>query len=83
VVLAYLVVFLLGGSTLQYLLLRRENAKRLAGKRDAWIAGKSEKEIELLGDRRSVSSLVSMMRRLTCDQAGLHLYIVGITLRQP
>ncbi|KAI9868260.1 MAG: hypothetical protein M1830_005688 [Pleopsidium flavum] len=52
VVLAYLIVCLLGGSTLQYLLLRRENAQRLAGKRDAWISGKSEKEIELLGDRR-------------------------------
>ena len=52
VVLAYMIVFLLGGSILQYFLLKAENAKRRAGKRDSWIQGKSEKEIEMLGDRR-------------------------------
>ena len=54
VVLAYLIVFLLGGSIAQHLLLKNENKKRLAGKRDHWIAGKSEKEIEMLGDKRYV-----------------------------
>lgn len=52
VVLGYLIIFLLGGSVLQYVLLRQENAKRRAGARDGWIAGKTENEIELLGDRR-------------------------------
>ncbi|KAI9739569.1 MAG: hypothetical protein M1834_006287 [Cirrosporium novae-zelandiae] len=51
-VLGYEAFFLLGGSILQYVLLRRENSKRRAGKRDSWIEGKSEKEIELLGDKR-------------------------------
>jgi hypothetical protein len=54
VVLAYLILFLLGGSALQYVLLRRENVKRRAGKRDEWAAGKTEKEIEGLGDMRYV-----------------------------
>ncbi len=48
---AYLILFLLGGSALQYTLLRVENAKRLAGKRHVWVEGKSEKEIEALGKR--------------------------------
>ncbi|KAI4141577.1 MAG: hypothetical protein L6R39_005277 [Caloplaca ligustica] len=52
VVFAYLVLFLLGGSALQYVLLRRENAKRRAGNRDYLAAGKSEKEIETMGDMR-------------------------------
>lgn len=52
VVMAYLIVFLLGGSALQYVLLRAENAKRLAGKRDIWVEGKNEQEIEALGDKR-------------------------------
>ncbi|KAJ6093536.1 hypothetical protein N7486_008825 [Penicillium sp. IBT 16267x] len=51
-VLAYLVVFLLGGSIVQYVLLRRENAKRRRGERDHWIEGLSQSEIELLGDKR-------------------------------
>lgn len=57
-VLGYLVFALFGGSVLQHLLLRRENAKRLAGKRDHWIAGKTPKEIELMGDTRSVRSVL-------------------------
>lgn len=52
VVLAYLVLFLLGGSVATHFALRSENAKRRRGERDAWIEGKSEKEVELLGDRR-------------------------------
>jgi hypothetical protein len=52
VVLAYEALFLLGGSVLQHILLRRENAKRRAGKRDYWVEGKSEAEIEKLGDKR-------------------------------
>ena len=52
VVLAYEAVFLLGGSVLQHLLLRRENAKRRAGERDVWIEGKTEAEIDKLGDKR-------------------------------
>ncbi|KAJ5473815.1 hypothetical protein N7475_003381 [Penicillium sp. IBT 31633x] len=52
VVLGYLVVFLFGGSVLQYLLLRRENAKRRRGDRDKWIQGLNSSQIELLGDQR-------------------------------
>ena len=52
VVLAYEAVFLLGGSIVQHLLLRRENAKRRAGERDVWVQGKTEQEIEKLGDKR-------------------------------
>lgn len=51
-VLAYLVVFLFGGSIVQYVLLRRENAKRRRGERDHWIEGLDQNEIELLGDKR-------------------------------
>lgn len=50
VVLAYLVVFLLGGSVLTHWGLERENGKRRAGERDVWVRGKSEEEIEELGD---------------------------------
>lgn len=52
VVLGYETLFLLGGSVVQYLFLRRENAKRRRGERDYWIEGKSEAEIEKLGDKR-------------------------------
>jgi len=52
VVLGYETLFLFGGSVLQYLLLKRENAKRRRGERDYWIEGKSEAEIETLGDKR-------------------------------
>jgi hypothetical protein len=50
--LAYLTLFLLGGSVVTHLLLRAENRKRRAGKRDASIAGKTEEEIDLMGDMR-------------------------------
>ncbi|KAI9833490.1 MAG: hypothetical protein M1819_003648 [Sarea resinae] len=52
VVLGYMIVFLLGGSIVQEILLRRENKLRRSGKRDSWIEGKTEREIEMLGDRR-------------------------------
>lgn len=52
VVLAYMAIFLLGGSTLMTVLLRIENKKRRQGKRDYRIEGKSQKEIEALGDQR-------------------------------
>ena len=52
VVLGYLTVFLWGGSILLWWLLGRENEKRRSGRRDNWVEGLSEKEIEALGDRR-------------------------------
>ncbi|KAJ5670806.1 uncharacterized protein N7477_006169 [Penicillium maclennaniae] len=52
VVLAYLVLFLCGGSILQYFLLRRENRKRVRGDRDHWTEGLDQSQIELLGDKR-------------------------------
>ncbi|CAF9908538.1 MAG: hypothetical protein ALECFALPRED_004668 [Alectoria fallacina] len=52
IVFGYLTVFLLGGSILQYTLLKKENAKRRAGGRDYWAEGKTEKEVEALGDTR-------------------------------
>ena len=51
-VLAYLALFFLGGSVMQTLLLRAENKKRLSGKRDGWIEGKTHAEIEKLGDKK-------------------------------
>ena len=76
VVMAHLILFLTCGSALQYTLLRSENAKRRAGKRDGWIAGKSEKEIGLLGDKRYVAKKKAMRRRLliTDDELGLIFY---------
>lgn len=52
VVLAYLTLFLFGGSILTHFMLIAENNKRKRGDRDAWIVGKSESEVELLGDKR-------------------------------
>jgi hypothetical protein len=52
IVLAYLVICLLGGTVFMYTALRRENSKRLAGKRDAMHAGKTEEEVWLAGDNR-------------------------------
>ena len=65
VVLAYLTLFLLGGSVTTHLMLRNENRKRRAGRRDATIEGKSDEEIDLMGDKRSgcsssVNSLYSL-----------------------
>ena len=52
IVMGYLVVFLLGGSVANYVLLKRENALRLAGRRDHTIEGKNEAEIEAMGDMK-------------------------------
>jgi len=52
IVLAFLLVFLSGGSLLMTILLRIENRRRAQGKRDWWVEGKSEKEISEMGDRR-------------------------------
>ncbi|KAF2185029.1 MFS nicotinic acid transporter-like protein Tna1 [Zopfia rhizophila CBS 207.26] len=52
VVLAYLVLFLLGGSVTTRLLLALENKRRKRGDRDAWVEGKDAKEVEILGDKR-------------------------------
>ncbi|KAL2815642.1 major facilitator superfamily domain-containing protein [Aspergillus cavernicola] len=51
-VLAYLVLFQFGGSLLQYILLRKENAKRRRGERDGWVEGLDHNEIQLLGDKK-------------------------------
>lgn len=51
-VLSYLVLFQLGGSIVQYLLLRKENTKRRTGGRDGWIENLDSQQIELLGDKR-------------------------------
>ena len=52
IILGYLTILLFGGSVLQYFLLKKENQKRRAGGRDYWAEGKSEEEIERLGDKR-------------------------------
>ncbi|KAI0842784.1 MFS general substrate transporter [Hypoxylon sp. FL0890] len=50
VMIAYMTLFLFGGSLLMTTLLRIENRRRRQGKRDYRIEGKSAKEIEALGD---------------------------------
>lgn len=52
VVLGYLTIGLLGGSVLNWFLLRAENRKRINGERDHWVQGLDEKQIEDLGDKR-------------------------------
>ncbi|KAK3393353.1 major facilitator superfamily domain-containing protein [Podospora didyma] len=51
-VMGFMAVFLFGGSVLMTILLRRENGKRRRGERDHWVQDLTEKEIEMLGDRR-------------------------------
>ncbi|TVY34449.1 putative transporter [Lachnellula subtilissima] len=51
-IIGYMVGCLLVGSTVMHFLLERENAARRAGKRDHWVQGKTEREIEALGDKR-------------------------------
>lgn len=55
IVLGYLTVGLLGGSILNYVLLKRENDKRRRGERDVWTEGLDAKQIEGLGDQRYIS----------------------------
>lgn len=52
VVLGYLSIFLLGGSILHYILLRRENSARSSGARNHLVEGKSRQEINMMGDKR-------------------------------
>ena len=52
VVFAYLLLFLTGGSTLLHVLLRRENARRRRGELDHLADGRTEEEIQALGDIR-------------------------------
>ncbi|KAJ8110527.1 hypothetical protein ONZ43_g5847 [Nemania bipapillata] len=52
VILAYMVLFLFGGSLLMTTLLRIENKKRREGKRDYLAEGKTEAELERMGDAR-------------------------------
>jgi hypothetical protein len=51
-VLGLMTVFLCGGSVVTHFLLERENKKRRSGARDYLAEGKSEKEIEAMGDVR-------------------------------
>nr|POE63700.1 putative transporter [Quercus suber] len=83
VVLAYMVLFLLGGSLVTHFLLEKENKIRRAGGRDYRSEGKSRSEIELLGDLRyalfpcRVSTMIfrsffsSVIKSLTRIHAGL------------
>ncbi|CAJ2501277.1 Uu.00g041300.m01.CDS01 [Anthostomella pinea] len=52
VVLAYMTIFLFGGSLLMTTLLRIENKKRKEGKRDHRVEGKTSAETDKLGDAR-------------------------------
>lgn len=52
VCLAYEAVFLFGGSLVQHIGLRMENKRRREGKLDYLIEGKSQEEIDQLGDHR-------------------------------
>lgn len=52
VVMAYMLLFLFGGSILQTILLRIENKARREGKRDYLVEGLTIKEAEKLGDKR-------------------------------
>jgi hypothetical protein len=51
VVLAYLVVFLFGGSLIQHVLLILENRKRSAGRRNGWLE-LDEAQLKIRGDKR-------------------------------
>lgn len=62
IVMAYMILFLLGGSLFSHFMLVAENKKRLAGKRDGRIAGKSASEIALLGDKRYVAQIPRYFR---------------------
>ena len=52
VVLAYQIIFLLGGSVFMHIALRRENSARRSGKRDRMLDGLSEEEKWIKGDNR-------------------------------
>lgn len=50
VVLAYLILFLFGGSVVNYIAQKKANANRAAGKKDYLLEGKTEAEILDLAD---------------------------------
>ncbi|KAF2017964.1 MFS general substrate transporter [Aaosphaeria arxii CBS 175.79] len=52
IVLAYMFLFLFGGSVFMHFALKRENALRKSGKRDHWLEGKTEEDIRYMGDER-------------------------------
>ena len=52
IILAYLAIFLFGGSTLMHFLLQRENKVRRNGGRDYLVEGKSTDEVERMGDKK-------------------------------
>jgi MFS family permease len=52
IVLAYMFVFLFGGTVFMHFMLKRENSLRKSGRRDDLLHGKNESEVEVLGDRR-------------------------------
>ncbi|CEJ92339.1 hypothetical protein VHEMI07998 [[Torrubiella] hemipterigena] len=52
VVIGYLIVCMLGGSVFYSIFLNRENKRRLAGERDYLVEGKTQEEIDALGDER-------------------------------
>ncbi|KAG5966053.1 hypothetical protein E4U58_002621 [Claviceps cyperi] len=52
IILAYLALFLFGGTLLHLAALRKENARRRRGDRDQWVAGMTEAERNELGDKR-------------------------------
>jgi len=51
-IIGYLSIFLMGGSLLMMALLHVENKARQSGSRDAWLEGKSEDDVNVMGDRR-------------------------------
>jgi hypothetical protein len=52
IVLAYMLLFLFGGTVFMHVMLKRENKLRKSGARDELLTGKTESEIEVLGDKR-------------------------------
>ena len=52
IVLAYMFFFLFGGTVFMHFMLKRENRLRKEGKRDHWMQGQSQEEIDAMGDRR-------------------------------
>ncbi|KAH0491160.1 hypothetical protein TgHK011_002602 [Trichoderma gracile] len=51
-IIGYMFIGVFGGSILMAALLSRENKKRLNGERNHWVEGKSQREIEEMGDMR-------------------------------
>ncbi|KAH4284805.1 hypothetical protein HBH64_239740 [Parastagonospora nodorum] len=52
IVLAYMFLFLFGGTVFMHFMLKRENKLRKSGARDDLLQGKTESEVEVLGDKR-------------------------------